>query len=77
MTEPEHKEHLPDSFEDWLKDPKALPIAPQAETFLDAVNRWIREKPGVELPKDFWLAHHSKIVCETPRTLSEHRDEDK
>ena len=67
--------HIPDSFQDWLADPQALPIGPKLD-IVDAVNEFIRANPGKELPRDFFMAHMARVLNQ-PRSLDAIKDQDK
>lgn len=82
--------HIPDSLEQWLQDPAALPIGPRSEDLacptdgtgvpkldiVDAVNTHIQKFPGEPLPKDFFMAHMARVLNQ-PRSLDAIKDQDK
>lgn len=67
--------HIPESLDQWLQDPAALPIGPKLD-IVDAVNAHIRERPGEPLPKDFFMAHMARVMNQ-PRSLEAIKDYDK
>jgi len=72
--------HIPESLEDWLASPQALPIGPRSEDLaldiVDAVNAHIQKFPGEPLPKDFFMAHMARVLSQ-PRSLDAIKDQDK